>query len=51
LANVCTRVHIFVNGTLRVPLEGMELTEHGVVSAMNQRAFAVQSADNGRTVK
>jgi ABC-type sugar transport system ATPase subunit len=39
LANVCTRVHIFVNGTLRVPLEGMELTEHGVVSAMNQRAL------------
>jgi ABC-type sugar transport system ATPase subunit len=38
LVNVCTRVHIFVNGSLRTPLEGAELTEHGLVSAMNQRA-------------
>jgi ribose transport system ATP-binding protein len=36
LVTVCSRVHVFVDGALNAALTGDELTEHALVSAMNQ---------------
>ena len=38
LVQVAARVHVFVDGHLRGTLAGAELTEHTLVSSMNQRA-------------
>jgi len=39
LVNVCSRIHVFVNGMLHSRLDGDGLTEHALVSAMNRRSL------------
>jgi ribose transport system ATP-binding protein len=45
LVNVCSRVHVFVNGTLQTQLDGDSLTEHALVSAMNRRSLDAGHSD------
>jgi ribose transport system ATP-binding protein len=39
LVDVCSRIHVFVNGTLQSQLDGDGMTEHALVSAMNRRSL------------